>query len=329
MTAYRLFGAETSPYSLKVRAFLKYKGAEFDWVLRSAATEEEFSRHAKLPSVPLLISPDGKASQDSTNMLATLDKQHSTPSANPEHPACRALSLLLEDYADEWLNKAMFYHRWHQSPDKDAAATRILEQLLSGKAPARKREAKSSIIERMKARLDIVGATPENGPVITASFQRFARLFNTHLEKHLFIFGGHPSAADFALAGQLQQMLLDPTMNTYLNENMPFIVAWCEFMEGPAPGGPFASLEDVSETLLPLVKDEIAITFLPWAAANSDAITRRKKTVSLDLADGAYTQTTQRYAAKSFRTVKKSMEKLETADGLTAFLKESGAQAFL
>ncbi|MEL7130143.1 MAG: glutathione S-transferase family protein, partial [Pseudomonadota bacterium] len=235
-TSYRLFGAETSPYSLKVRSFLRYKGAAFDWVQRSSATEAEFNRHAVLPTIPLLIAPDGKASQDSTNMLVTLEKKIATPPAMPDDPACRAIALLLEDYADEWLNKAMFLNRWGQSPDRDAAATRVLEQILSGKPPAKRREAKASIVSRMGERLPIVGATPENAPVITASFHRFATLFNSHLEKHLFVFGGHPSSADFALAGQFQQMLLDPTGGTWLRERAPFIVAWAEFMETPTPG---------------------------------------------------------------------------------------------
>ena len=44
MTAYRLFGAETSPYSLKVRSFLRYKGVDFEWIGRSKATDEELQR---------------------------------------------------------------------------------------------------------------------------------------------------------------------------------------------------------------------------------------------------------------------------------------------
>ena len=147
MAGYRLFGAETSPYSLKVRSFLRYKGADFDWVMRSAATEEEFQKHAELPTLPLLIFPNGKSSQDSTNMIAQLEKDHDTPSAQPEDEACVAIALLLEDYADEWLNKAMFLNRWSQSPDKEAAATRVLEQLFSGRAPARKRDAQASVIK--------------------------------------------------------------------------------------------------------------------------------------------------------------------------------------
>lgn len=323
MATYRLFGAETSPYSLKVRSFLRYKGADFDWVLRSAATESEFKRHAKLPTVPLLIAPGGKASQDSTSMLATLEKTISSPSAEPEDPACQALALILEDYADEWLNKAMFSQRWGQSPDREAAATRVLEQLLSGKPPAKRREAQASVLARMEARLPLVGATPDNAPVLTASFQRFATLLNAHLEQHLFIFGGRPSSADFALAGQLQQMLMDPTSGTWLSERAPFVTAWCEFMEAPKAGAPFAALGDLSATLLPIFRDEIAVTFLPWAEANSEAVSKRRKEISLDLADGVYVQATQRYAAKSWRLVQKAVAKLAKADGLKAFLKDA------
>ncbi|MEM7006307.1 MAG: glutathione S-transferase family protein [Pseudomonadota bacterium] len=323
MADYRLFGAETSPYSLKVRSFLRYKGADFDWVQRSSATEDEFNRHAVLPAVPLLIGPDGKASQDSTNMLATLEKKVSEPSAMPDDPACQALSYILEDYADEWLNKAMFLGRWSQSPDKDAAAGRVLEQLLSGKQPAKKKEAKASVIARMEERLPIVGATPENAELISASFRRFCELLNTHLEQNLYVFGGRPSPADFALAGQLQQVLLDPSNGSWLRDRAPFITAWCEFMEAPTAGSPFTSLLDLSPTLLPIFRDEIAVTFLPWAETNSEAVSKRRKTVELELGGATYYQSTQRYASKSWRAVKKAVEKLGKSDGLKAFLEEA------
>jgi hypothetical protein len=52
MTApFRLYGAELSPYSVKVRSYLRYKGVEFDWVARTNARQEEFQRYAKLPLI--------------------------------------------------------------------------------------------------------------------------------------------------------------------------------------------------------------------------------------------------------------------------------------
>ena len=200
MSGYRLFGAETSPYSIKVRSFLRYKNARFEWVPRSRDTEAEFKNLASVPTVPLLLSPDGTTNQDSTDIIATLEADHPSPSAVPDDPACAALALILEDYADEWLNKCMFYQRWGRSPDKEAAAHRVLHQLYNGKLPAKKEEASKTIVARMEERLPNVGAGLSNAEVLTASFYRFTELLDVHLSKHLYLFGGRPSAADFALA---------------------------------------------------------------------------------------------------------------------------------
>ena len=322
MTAYRLFGAETSPYSLKVRSFLRYKNVDFEWVPRTAETEKEFTELAKLPTVPLLVSPEGETSQDSSSMLAAFEKPYPEPEAIPDDPACSAIALILEDYADEWLNKIMFHQRWSQTPDREAAAIRVMDQMFAGrKLPGSKKNIQDSIVMRMAGRLALVGADEANAPVLKKSFWRFADLFNTHLKQHLYLFGGRPSAADFALAGQLQQLLSDPTPGNWLRDRAPFIVAWLEFMQDPKPGAPFAPLEDVSETLLPMLRDEISATYLPWGAQNSEAITKRRKIVAVELEDGPFAQSAQRYAAKSFRAMKKSVVRLEKdADGLRSFL---------
>lgn len=326
MTAYRLFGAETSPYSLKVRAFLRYKNVDFEWVQRSAETEKEFTALAKLPTVPLLVSPEGDTSQDSTSMLAAFEKSYPEPEAVPDDPACAAIVPIIEDYADEWLNKIMFHQRWSQTPDREAAAIRIMEQMFAGgKLPGAKKNVQDSIAARMAGRLALVGADEANAPVLKKSFWRFADLFNTHLKRHLYLFGGRPSAADFALAGQLQQLLGDPTPGNWLRDRAPFIVAWLEFMQDPKPGAPFAVLEDVSETLLPLLRDEVAVTYLPWAMENAAAITKRRKIVTVELEDGPFAQSAQRYAAKSFRAMKKDVVKVvKDADGLRSFLIDAG-----
>ena len=93
MSAYRLFGAETSPYSLKVRAFLRYKGIAFEWITRSRETETDFRALSRIATVPLLVSPDRPVSQESTRMLFALEAAQPEPSATPEDPALAALSL--------------------------------------------------------------------------------------------------------------------------------------------------------------------------------------------------------------------------------------------
>lgn len=51
---FRIFGAELSPYSVKVRAYFRFKQIPHQWIIRSAAVQEEFNRYAKLPIIPLV-----------------------------------------------------------------------------------------------------------------------------------------------------------------------------------------------------------------------------------------------------------------------------------
>lgn len=327
MTAYRLFGADTSPYSLKVRAFLKYKGIDFDWITRSKTTEDEFQSHARVPSIPLLVSPNRSPNQDSTDILSCVESDQSEPSSVPDDPACALLALILEDYGDEWLNKIMFRERWGQKPDREEAADRTMEQLFDGKLPRAKKKTRDQIVKRMRDRLPLVGIERKNEKTLKTSFERFVSLLNTHLEHHLFIFGGRPCVADFALAAQLSQMLLDPTPGKWLRDNAPFVTAWCEFMEAPKAGAPFKGLADVQETLLPLFRDEVAVTYLPWASANLEASQAKQERMSVKIEKKAFEQVTQQYAATSFKSVQKAVRRLNDNEPLKAFLDNAGASA--
>jgi len=96
-------------------------------------------------------------------------------------------------------------------------------------------------------------------------------------------------------------------------------------MEAPKAGGPFKSLSELEETLLPLFKDEVAATYLPWAKANMDAAEAKADRVSLKLDGKAYEQITQHYAARAFKAVTKAVRNSKDVDGLQAFFEASGA----
>ena len=329
MQAYRLFGAETSPYSLKVRAFLRYKGIDFEWITRSRDTETDFRALARLATVPLLVSPDRPVSQESTRMLFALEASHPDPSATPDDPALAALSLILEDFGDEWLNKCMFQQRWAKKPDRDQAGLRALVQLCGGKRPRAWKAPSVQVATRMADRLPLVGASAENWPTLEASWRRFAHDLNAHLKDHLFIFGGHPAFADFSLAAQFQQMLMDPTPAEWLKDRTPFLVAWCENMADPKAGGPFAALPDLEPTLAPLFAGEVAKTYLPWANANAAAVRVGTKRFSVTLAEGAFEQSAQKHAANAFAAVRRQVTRtLESSRALQVMLGETHCLSF-
>src|SRR3990167_458248 len=102
MNKYRLYGVEMSPYSVKVRSYLRYKKIPHEWILRSMDRMAEFNRYAKLPLVPCLGCPDGSGLQDSTPIMETLEARYPEHQVRLADPTLDFLSALIEEYADEW-----------------------------------------------------------------------------------------------------------------------------------------------------------------------------------------------------------------------------------
>src|SRR6266404_3449533 len=129
-TDYRIFGNELSPYSVKVRSYFRYKKIPHQWVVRDSTNAEEFQRYAKLPLIPLVITPDSQGIQDSTPIIEHFEALHPEPSIHPADPALAFLSAMIEEYGDEWGNKPMFHYRWFYEPDQRSAAARLARSMM-------------------------------------------------------------------------------------------------------------------------------------------------------------------------------------------------------
>ncbi len=323
---FRLYGAELSPYSVKVRSYLRYKGLEFEWVPRSNARQEEFQRYAKLPLIPVLVDAEDNALQDSTPIIEKLEAQAAEPSIVPEDASLSFLSALIEDYADEWVNKAMFHYRWSYPEDQESAAKRISDMIFDG---AEKPEGiEEQIRTRMISRLYHVGSSPETASLIEGSFTRLLGLLDTLLGKRPYLFGGRPSLADFGLAGQLAQLSSDPTPGALLKAQAPNVVRWLKRMEAPKAEGAFASFDDLKDDLTELLRTEIAGAYLLWMDANGRAVTADASGVSVDIGGTTFVQKPQRYAAKAFNELKRKRSLVE-GEALAVLLSATGVDALL
>src|ERR1043165_7406073 len=113
MDRYRLYVSDSSYYSGKLEAYLRYKGIEHERVeINIDVMRKEVLPATGLMKVPAMRCPDGRWLKDTTPMIAWLDAQHPQFAVYPEDPAARFLALLLEDYADEWLWRPAMYYRW-------------------------------------------------------------------------------------------------------------------------------------------------------------------------------------------------------------------------
>jgi glutathione S-transferase len=325
--AYRLFGSELSPYSVKVRSYFRYKGLPHEWLLRSPADQADFQKYAKLPLVPLVVTPDGEGLQDSTPIIERFEA--ASPSLRPDEPALAFISALLEEYGDEWGNKWMFSYRWSYPPDCWATAERIAQQMMGAQGTLAVAQARAAVAERMSGRLGFVGSNATTRPLIEASFKRVLEILDAHLASRPYLLGGRPAMADFGLWGQLYEAATDPTPGALMRASAPNVMAWVQRMLAPAAAGGFESWAALSAGLMPLLREEVGRLFLPWSAANAEAIAKGDKSFSMTLGGATWTQEPQKYHARSLQEIRRKYGAAKGAAGLDAILEQAGCIGFL
>ena len=103
-------GAPGSPYTRKMLAYLRYRHIRYEFLVG------DLSKHRGLPEPKVDLLPtfylradDGElnAVVDSTPLIRRFETSFPQRPTIPDHPALAFLNYLIEDYADEWLTKAM------------------------------------------------------------------------------------------------------------------------------------------------------------------------------------------------------------------------------
>jgi glutathione S-transferase len=317
---YRIFGAEVSPYSIKVRSYFRYKEIPHEWIVRSSATQEEFKKYAKLPLIPAVATPEDEGLQDSTPILETMEQRFPEPSIHPDEPAANFLSALLEEFGDEWGNKWMFHYRWAREADQQSAAGRIARTMMPGLGDDQYAGMAAQIAERMVGRVWFVGSNEQTAPQIESSFRDGLGLLEAHLAGRAYLFGARPSFADFGLWGQIYNAWTDPTAGGIIEAEAPGVKRWVERMLEPKADGGFESWARLEPTLAPFLTEQVAGLFLPWSDANARAIAAGDEEFSVELASGTWTQKPQKYHARSLAALRARYAAVEDRAELDAIL---------
>jgi glutathione S-transferase len=300
-----ILGAPGSPYSRKLRAVLRYRRIPHRWVVRGSPEARELPspRVDLLPQL-FLAGEDGRleARVDSTPLIRELEARVPGRSVTPPDPALAFLDALLEDYADEWLTKAMFHYRWAYPADVAKAAA-ILPRWFRPDQPEQQALAAGEMFaKRQVDRLWVVGSNETTGPVIEASYERLLQLLDAHLTHARFLLGGRPAAADFAVFGQLTQLVgFDPTPAAAALAIAPRVVAWVDLVEDlsglePAPED-WTTREAVPDTLRALF-GEVGRVYAPFLLANADALERGADRVECTLSGRTWVQRPFPYQGK-------------------------------
>jgi hypothetical protein len=170
-------------------------------------------------------------------------------------------------------------------------------------------------------------------PVIEESYRRFLRLFDAHLQKSRFLFGRRPSAADFAVAGQLTCLaLFDPTPAALTLVESPRIYAWVEGAEelsGLAVDDEgWIGRDGVPETLTGLLC-EVGRVHVPFLLANAAALENGAERMEAVIDGQPWEQKPFPYQGKCLRWLRDARDALSPTDraAVDTLLKGTGCEA--
>jgi glutathione S-transferase len=330
--AYRLYGANPSPYSQKMRALMRYRRLPFVW--DNSGTARDVAIAAQLPPViPVLQFPDGRKMNDSTPLAYELERVHpGQRSVIPEDPALAFLSDLIEDFGDEWVTKIMFHYRWFYAADREFAQAWVVGERMIGAPADKRRAAMTAFNDRQVGRMAMVGCTEQNRPIIEASYVRILEILEQHVQTMPFLFGSRPALADFGLFGQLMILATDPTPANAMRQRASNVLLWLlRLDDASGVEGTWIDPHQPLPDAIPALLRHTAEVYLPFLAANTEAFGHGDTEVSLQLMGQRYTQAPFRYQVKCYDGLKKKFAALapEARRRIDPVLEETGCLRWL
>jgi glutathione S-transferase len=329
---YTLHGLNPSPYSVKMRAILRYRRLPFVW--QGTGNPRDVAVKANLPPViPVLAFPDGRLMNDSTPLAYALEREHpGQRSIVPDDPAHAYISDLLEDFGDEWVTKMMFHYRWFYADDRAFAQTWIITSRDPVMTEAPRRAAMQMFNDRQVGRMALVGCTEQNRPIIEDSYRFVLDTLDSHVRTIPFLFGSRPSLADFGLFGQLQILSVDPTPMAEMRGRAPDVYCWLLRLDDASgiEGEWLDASKPLPQTLTALLR-HCGETYLPFLAANTQALRDGADEVALEIQGRPYAQAPFRYQGKCHDALRKKLAALapDVRRRLDPVLEETGCLTYL
>jgi glutathione S-transferase len=206
----RLFDWAPSPFCMKVRAILNYKGVPYERVAVLGPSLMELMRRSSVRKVPAL-DINGHLVVDSTDIAHELERLFPEPSILPADERLRGLSHALEDWSDEALYFLGLYFQWIEPRGKPMVRKAF------GRTPLGV-AARMFYQRRIAAQLRGQGTARKSVSQIAADLRREFTALTGMLDARPFLLGDKPYLCDFAVNAQLVYMARPPASAEILRE---------------------------------------------------------------------------------------------------------------
>ena len=285
-----VYGLDLSYFTGKLQAYLRYCELPFDYRDLDSRTLRQVARATGMAQMPAIQLADGRWMTDTTAIISWIEKVRPGPEVTPRDPALGFLSLLLEDYADEWLWRPALHYRWSYRADTDLMGGRIAAELLRD-VPGPLALRKAVIIKRQQdkyVRGD--GITAANRAHVEDIYRRNLIWLQAILQDRPFLLGERPSLVDFGFMGPMfRHFSIDPTPARIMRDTAPAVYEWVarvwnarvsQLGEGPL-------LQTAPQDWSPFLRDA-GIGHLPCLAANAAAAQAGRSSFDMTLEGFAY-----------------------------------------
>ena len=330
-----IVGNPASPYTRKMLALMRYRRIPYavEWgdpraLIKKMGLEEP--KPILLPVLVFNIDGKNKAITDSTPIIRHLENEFSVRRVIPSDPKLNFLNYVLEDFGDEWVTKYMFHYRWHFEDDIEKAGTVLPLMHDVSLENESHLEFKKYFSELQISRLWVVGSNNKTAPIIEESYKRFLNQLETCLSINPFLFGKRPSSSDYAIYGQLTQLIgFDPTSSAIAHNISPRAISWIDQMEDLSglnvQEDDWITFEQ-AERNLSNIFEEIGKVYMPALLANSNAINQNEKTWTANIDGAEWNQKSFPYQAKCLQWINNEFEVLGNDDqeDILNFLRNTG-----
>ncbi len=318
---YRLLGGPGSPYSMKMRAILRYRRLPHVWLVPRGylGSAGELAAAGKR-MIPVMQYPDGGYRADSTPMALDLEaREPGRRSIVPDDPVQAFLSHLIEDLADELLVQSMFDLRWRTDEDQRFCAARQMSGWMSPCPKDTFDETVRQFVERQTARRARMVEGDHDGTraVLMQVYEAVMAAVEAMLESRLFLFGGRPSLGDFGLYGQLDQCTIDPTATAMMRRQAPRCFQWVQTVDDASGIDgewlPHGAVDAGDPVLAPLLALAGSI-YLPYLVGNAQAVVRGERLLVMPLAGHTWRGQASPYKRFCLTWLRRSLAALSDPD---------------
>lgn len=309
-----ILGLAGSPYTRKLVAALRYRRIPYTLEWRHPMDRYKDRIAPKPPLLPTVyFGDDPQPVTDTTPILRRLEGEHQGRPVLPDTPVLRLINSLVEDYADEWLTKAMFHYRWRYEADIAYASDMLIYWAAPTMPSDQARTYAKQFGDRQISRLGYVGSNEVTGPIIEAGYLRFLSILNDLIQHDGYVLGDRPSSADFAIYGQLTQLTsVDPTPMKAAEKVSLRLRAWVDRLDDLSGLEEGAWRADTSP-IQPLLA-EIGRVYTPLLLANAAALEAGDEMFSATVDGAEWRQNTFPYQRKCLTWLREEFAALSAAD---------------